>query len=307
MENYLILLVLTLLFFRNVFPKKGEIIFGSDLLQTYYYKFVYKKALLNKKLPVWNDYIYSGTPFLAHPYNGVFYPPNLLFLLPINIAYTYGYILHVFLAGSFMFMLTHSLLSSICFMFSGFIVNRIWAGHYEVLTTSIWIPLIYLLYITNHWAWCAFFLAIQFFAGHNQTSWFTVLILLCGRPQLWRSSATLTLFGLFALIQLIPTCWFIRKSTRANGLPFKYSVYGSFPPSHLLRFIYPDCFGNFLKTGDYGDPILGEVYWEHTYYIGLMPLILALSFFDYRLLYGLCILLAGELIFRTLWKKNILH
>jgi len=308
----LALFILTVIFFRNVFPHKGQIIYGFDLVQTYYQKFLYKASLLKGKLPVWNPYIYSGYPFLAHPYNGVFYPPNLLFLLPVNIAYTSGYILHVFLAGSFMYLLTHSYLSAVCFMFSGFVSNRIWAGHYEVLATSIWIPLIYLLYITNHPVWCAFFLAIQFFAGHNQTSWFTVLILIShaiyfGSPWLWRSSAILLLFGIFALAQLIPTWHFIRKSTRTKGLPFKYCVYGSYPPSHLLRFIYPDIFGNHLKTGDYGDPILGEVYWEHTYYIGLIPLILALQFFDYRLSFWLAIVLSFELIFRYLWKKNILH
>lgn len=306
---YPILALLTLLFFRNVFPKKGQIIQGEDLIQTYYQKFLYKSSLLKRKLPIHNPYIYSGYPFLAHPYNQVFYPLNLLFLiLPINIAYTWSYVLHIFLAGSFMYLLTHSLLSAICFMFSGFISNRIWAGHYEVLTTAIWIPLVF--YFRNNPLLCALVLTIQFFAGHNQTSFFTLLILLTytiytGVYRLF--GFTILYFMIFSAIQWIPTFNFMRKSTRADGMPFKYCVYGSLPPSHLIRFIFPDIFGNFLKTKNYGDPVLGEVYWEHTYYIGIIPLILALQFFDYRLSFGLSFGLLIELIFKILWKKHILH
>jgi hypothetical protein len=296
---YIILFLLTLLFCRNILPRRGKLVYGSDLAQTYYMKFLYKK------FPIWNDYIYSGYPYLAHPYNQFFYPLNLLFLLPINYAYSISYILHIFLAGSFMYLLTHSLLSSICFMFSGFISNRIWAGHYEVLATSIWIPLVFYFYITSHPVLCALTLAIQFFAGHNQTSLFTFIILLSYTiykgGSWWMLSSTILMLLGFAAIQLIPTLWFIRKSTRTTGLPFKYTIYGSLPPSHLIRFIFPNI------LGDYIERILGEVSWEHTYYIGLVPLIFVLRFFDYRLLWILIICLVSELIFKILWRKNILH
>ncbi len=315
---YIILALLTLLFFRNVFPKKGQIIQGFDLVQTYYQKFIYKNELLKGKLPINNPYIYSGYPFLAHPYNGVFYPLNLLFLvMPINKSYTWLYILHTFLAGSFMYALMSHLLnpeaalfSAICFMFSGFMSCRIWAGHYEVLATSIWIPLVFLLYITNHPILCAVVLAIQFFAGHNQTSFFTIIILLS--YSIYKGiygmfAATIPLFLLFSLPQLVPTFKFIRTSTRANGLSFKHCCYGSLPPSHLIRFLWPDIFGNFLKTKDYGDPVLGEVYWEHCYYIGIAPFIASIIWFDIRLYYIFGLFLIAELIFRILWHKNIIH
>jgi len=84
------------------------------------------------------------------------------------------------------------------------------------------------------------------------------------------------LFGVFSLIQLIPTWKFIRKSTRATGLPFKYCLYGSLNPLEILRFVFPSIFGNYLKTKNYGNAYRGEVYWEHCYYIGLIPLGLAL-------------------------------
>ncbi len=315
---YIILALLTLVFFRNVFPKKGQIIQGWDLVQTYYQKFIYKNSLLKGQLPIWNPYIYNGYPYIAHPYNQVVYPLNLIFLtMPINKAYTWSYILHTFLAGSFMYMLMNHLLnpqaalfSAICFMFSGFMSCRIWAGHYEVLCTSIWIPLVFLLYITNHPILCALALAIQFFAGHNQTSFFTFIILLsCAvyNASYARFAIIMLLFILFSLKQLLLTISFAMESTRSKGVSFKHNCYGSFPPSHLLRFLCPDVFGNFLKTKDYGDPVLGLVYWEHTYYIGFIPLMLALMWFDWKLIYWVGIFLMIESIFRCLWDRHILH
>ncbi len=285
------------------------------MVQTYYHKFLYKKMLQRGQLPVWNPYIYNGYPFLAHPYNGLFYPPNLLFVfLPINKAYTWAYVLHVFMAGSFMYLLMNylcpqaALFSAICFMFSGFVCNRIWAGHYEMLITSVWIPLVLLMYIQGHPVLCALVLTYQFFAGHNQTSLFTSLMLLL--YAIYNSNyvflaQTISLFLVFSAVQWIPTLHFLLTSTRANGIPFKYRIYGSLPPSHLIRAFLP--LYNFLETGFYGDPVLGEVAWEHTYYIGILPLILACMWFKPWIIYFIFLELVAEYTFRQLWKRHILH
>jgi hypothetical protein len=64
-----------------------------------------------------------------------------------------------------------------------------------------------------------------------------------------------------------------------------------------LRFIAPSIFGNFLKTKNYGNAYLGEVYWEHCYYIGIIPLVLALInirqdlFFGWLALFGILLAL----------------
>ncbi len=299
-------LALVLAFFKKVLFFKGDyIIQGCDLIQTYYQKLFYKESLLSHHLPLWNPYIYSGYPFLAHPYNGVFYPLNLLFLLmPINVAYSWIYALHVFLAGIFMLMLVRHLtkdwwaaaISALAFMFSGFTVSRIWAGHFELFTTSVWIPLVFLFFLKTFEKksilfafFTGFFLAIQFFAGHNQTFFFTLLILLAytlficrdGIPERIGSNLSVLLgvvliFFIFSAIQLFPTLEFTRLSTRGSGIPFFKSAYGSFPPDHLIRFLFPEFFGDILRTLYYGDPILGEVHWEFNYYIGILPLLIAL-------------------------------
>lgn len=359
----LILAVLTIIFFgKTLFFRGDYIIHGCDFVQTYYPKLFYKDSLLRFKLPLWNPYLYSGYPFLAHPYNETFYPLNLLFLImPINVGYGWILALHVFLAGIFMFLLVKylvsdnwaALVSALAFMFSGYTVNRIWAGHFELYTTSVWIPLIFLFFlrtIEKKSVLFAFFtgstLAIQFFAGHNQTLFFMLMILtvytlfICfeslldgfNRCQLsWQIYVksgmfrnfiaplflyimVLFLFVIFAAIQLFPTLEMTRLSTRASGIPFFMSAYGSFPPDHLIRFLIPNFYGNFLKTFYAGDPILGEIHWEFTYYIGIIPLGLAI----YSIYVGLnektrralflvtlfALIISGltRLIFLNLWK-----
>ncbi len=328
--SLLILLVLTLIFFRNTLFLHGNyIIQGGDLIQTYYQKLFYKESLLKGELPLWNPYIYSGYPFLAHPYNGVFYPLNLLFLLmPVNVAYSWVLALHVFLAGLFMFFLVYhlahnewaALISACAFMFSGYTSTRIWAGHFELYTTSIWIPLVFLLFLKTiqyksilYAMLTSVVLTIQFFAGHHQTFFFTISILLFytlfqilseynlssltpfrypkkeqnaiyGHKFSMQNSIRIIallvtvglFFVLFSSIQLLPSLELMGFSTRGSGVPFFKSAYGSFPPEHIIRFIIPDFFGDFLKTLYYGDPILGEVHWEFTYYIGIIPIILVL-------------------------------
>jgi hypothetical protein len=294
----LLLAALTLLFFRRTLFFGGDyIIHGCDLVYGYYFKTFYRDSLLHFRLPLWNPYIYSGYPFLAHPYNGVFYPLNLLFLIfPVNIGYSWVFALHVFLAGCFMFLLVRYLfkdnfaafLSAAAFMFSGFTATRIWAGHFELFTASIWIPLIFLLFLKalerKSWLWSIFtgaVLAIQFFAGHNQTSFFTILILLLyivffHRNGFFIFAAIMFFFAAFSAIQLFPTLELISLSTRGGAIPFFMSAYGSFPPEHVIRFLAPDIFGNILQTMYAGDPILGEIHWEFTYYIGIIPFILAI-------------------------------
>lgn len=307
-----VFVVLVIIFLRKVLFFQGNYILQSvDFIQTYYQKLFYKESLLNHRLPLWNPYIYSGYPFLAHPYNGVFYPLNLIFLImPVNVAYSWIYALHVFLGGLFMLFLVRHLVkdwwaafaSAATFMFSGFTASRIWAGHFELFTTSIWIPLIFLLFVLAlekksflYAIFTGFILAVQFFAGHNQTSFFTLIIL--GVYFLFKASlatgekkshlreffsnlfltfCALLFFVIFSAIQLFPTLEFTALSTRAGGIPFFMSAYGSFPPDHLIRFIFPEFFGNFLKTLYCGDPILGEVHWEFNYYIGIVPLVIAI-------------------------------
>jgi len=257
------------------------------------------------------------------------------------------------LSGIFMYSLVRyitkdklaAFVAAVCFMFSGYTASRIWAGHFEVYTTSIWIPLVFLLYLKAiderskfHAMLCGVFLAVEFFAGHTQTFYFTVMILgiymlytsmSCfkdipknGSAQITKNigynalllGVALLFFFLIAAVQFLPTFELIGLSTRNTGNPFFMSAYGSFAPEHLIRFILPDFFGNFLETLYAGDPIVGEIHWEINYYAGILPVFMALFVIQKKLnrwtkkilflstiLILLCALI-NRIIFLQLWK-----
>src|SRR5450830_953565 len=55
--------------------------------------------------PLWNPYLFGGMPFVAAMHGDIFYPTFLLrMILPTDVAMTWGFIIHVFLAGFFTFL-----------------------------------------------------------------------------------------------------------------------------------------------------------------------------------------------------------
>src|SRR5688500_20311518 len=55
--------------------------------------------------PLWNPYLFGGMPYVAAMHGDIFYPTFLLrMVLPTDIAMTWGFVIHVFLAGLFTFM-----------------------------------------------------------------------------------------------------------------------------------------------------------------------------------------------------------
>lgn len=61
-------------------------------------------------IPHWNPYIFCGSPFLASMQGGVFYPTHILYLIfPVVVAINLDFILQVFLAALFMYLLLRDL------------------------------------------------------------------------------------------------------------------------------------------------------------------------------------------------------
>ena len=86
----------------------------------------------NGEIPLWNPYSFSGTPHLANYQSQVFSPTNLLyFIFPFLDAWSIQILLQPILAGIFMFLYMRSLkiselgsiISSVSFMFCGFVVT----------------------------------------------------------------------------------------------------------------------------------------------------------------------------------------
>ena len=144
------------------------------------------------ELPLWNPYIFSGTPFLSNPQSAMFYPFTYLFVLfQSSFTWTLILIIDVFLMGTFTYIFARkinlskhsSIVSAVTYMFAGTVSTRIYAGHSMLIDAMVWFPLIILLYeiaITEKKAiygiYAGFALAIMFFTGHVQFVTYGVLI-----------------------------------------------------------------------------------------------------------------------------------
>jgi len=104
-------------------------------------------------LPLWDPYIFSGTPFVATFQSALLYPPNLIYaVLPLSKAISFDLAVHVLLFGLFTFAWARSrsvgpvgaAFAGAVAMFSGAYFYRVAAGHVTVIDGFAWMPLILL-------------------------------------------------------------------------------------------------------------------------------------------------------------------
>ncbi|NUO08719.1 MAG: YfhO family protein [Candidatus Brocadia sp.] len=105
----LTLFLLTLAYFYNVVIPTGYNVLSDQNTDTrhqlFYWRYFGFNTLGKGTIPLWNPYIYGGTPFIGGVQSAIFYPLNLIFLVfPIPVAINYSIILHVFLSGLFTYL-----------------------------------------------------------------------------------------------------------------------------------------------------------------------------------------------------------
>ncbi len=108
-------------------------LYFRDTLAVYYPQATYtKQALLSGELPLWENRIGFGYPYQSDPHSMVFYPLTpILLLLPFPLAYNVFTVVHVPLAGTFLFFQLRrwgisglaACLGSFSLMFCGFTVS----------------------------------------------------------------------------------------------------------------------------------------------------------------------------------------
>ena len=77
-----LLIAFVLVFFHNIlFPLKY--LFGQDFILQFYpwKKFIYDNVWSHGSLPLWNPYLFSGSPFIANIQASMFYPLGFLYYL----------------------------------------------------------------------------------------------------------------------------------------------------------------------------------------------------------------------------------
>jgi hypothetical protein len=281
----------------------GKVLFwGTPLLQFYPWRELATQILRSGHLPLWNPYLGNGTPLAANLQSAIFYPLNALYLIiPVRWAIGYTAVLHVLLAGWFMYLYGRTLglsrfasvIGGLAYALSGYMVARL-----EFLTENAAFPWIALLFCLterliqrrDRLTAVALGLAVgaQFLAGHAQTwtysMWATGLYVLVRAWQERRGQETgfLRAWTLFALavavgvgvaaVQIIPTRELTRLSQRATGLDWDFATQYSFWPWRILTLFAPDFFGNPARGDFWGY----ATYWEDAGYIGVLPLGLAL-------------------------------
>ncbi len=131
--------VVTLFLFRS-FVFSDAMLVGQDTLGLgYMAREFYANALKQGTFPLWNPIILGGTPFLESLAGGdSLYPPSVLLLLVMATYRALGWklVLHVFLAGLFMFGWTRSLgrsraaalLAGLAYLLAPFMVTLVYPG-----------------------------------------------------------------------------------------------------------------------------------------------------------------------------------
>ncbi len=296
-----ILLLLPLACFADVILSPYTFYLLDIELVQYPGKIFLTEMLKAGQLGFWNPYIFMGFPLLAEPEVGPLYPLNLFFALPIPHYYalTLFIVLHYSLAGVFTYLLARSLdisragsfISGLVFAFGGFLMAQL--TNINILTGSIWLPLIFCLFSQairrRSYAFAAgagTVLALQILPSHPQIILYILIVLglyyfysLLTLPHAEiRSVLTLSLISLttvvvgmgLAAIQLIPTYQLKELSALSESPGYDFVTAYSLPKFRLLSFLFPNFLGNPV-IGYQGEPFFEE----HHGYIGIFPLILA--------------------------------
>jgi hypothetical protein len=296
------------------------ILAGKDTLTFTYPLFHMLSTNLNAgQFPLWDRFV--SYPVHAESQGGFCYPIQIILalLLPLPFAYMVNVVVHLFLGAWFAYILAKELglspsaavLTAISFSWGGFFTARI--DTLFVLNNGIWMPLvIYFIergikkYRILDWIGAGCALGMALLAGHFQYTFMTVLFStaylvfrLWGRHEqngaLWDRLRPLAFWPLIlmlsiglAAVQLVPTAELLFASDRSSLTYDLFSGYSLFP-LQLLGLVCPFLFGitmpsNFAlpfldSAGDYWG--FGS-FWESSGYVGLLPLVLAISFLRFR-------------------------
>jgi hypothetical protein len=255
--------------------------------------------------PLWNPYLFGGMPYFAAMHGDIFYPTFLLrMVMPTDVAMTWGFIIHIFLAGLFTFGFLRalgysfygSLVGGIAYMMSGQIASYVSPGHDGKLFVSALFPLaLWIMYRGirggRAWSWGAFALVIGLcvLSPHPQLLQYTLLV--CGAYALFLAFSTLdgvslpralaikrlaaalaaVIVGMaIGAVQYLPVREYVSWSPRAGGLAdYLTATSYAWNPEELLNVYLPQFSG------------MLENYWGrngihlHSDYVGAVVLFLA--------------------------------
>jgi len=283
---------------------------ASDILNfNYPLKEFLSQSLKNNQLPFWSRELATGFPVYAEGQIGTFYIFNLILFkfLPTIWAYNLNFVISYLLAFVFTYLFAQqiklskagSFLAALVFTFSGFISVHL--HHFNLVQAACLLPLIFYLVEKNFQKpkiITALLLSIalgqQFFSGDSRIVFITLVGLAVyflwflffqkeKRGSLQKviillSFSFILFLGLIA-VQFLPSWEYKALTPRGKG-SFQNAVSFPYPLIHLKTLIKPYLLGD-PRIGTY--KALADdwgIFWENTFYVGILPLILMLlSFF----------------------------
>ncbi len=255
--------------------------------------------------PLWNPYLFGGMPYIAAMHGDIFYPTFLLrMVLPTDVAMTWGFIIHLFLAGIFTFSFLRaighsfpgSLAGGLAYMMSGQIASYVSPGHDGKLFVSALLPLaLWMIYRgirggrASSWGALALIVGLAVLSPHPQLLQY--MLLACGAYALFLAFANVdggrlarglavkrlgtalgsVLVGLaIGAVQYLPVREYVAWSPRAGGIAdYQTATSYAWPPEELFNTYLPQFSG------------MLDAYWGrngihfHSDYVGVVVLVLA--------------------------------
>ncbi len=238
-------------------------------------------------------------PLFASAQGGLLFPPNWFYLLfepraATNLMVVTSYMIAAL--GAYLYArragasVAGSVVTSLAWQWGGFLIGQI--GHINIVQTGACLPWVLWALdgygVTGERKWgvlLAVFVALQTFAGHQQTLAYSLLLAAAyavagaysvreSRARYLWSLALLAAGVLLAAVQILPTFELLRNSLRADS---SYDFFTSFslPPRMLETFLAPYVAGG----GDgrlFRAPYVGPPYYgEMVGYVGALGLMLA--------------------------------
>lgn len=262
----------------------------NDLLSDLYLEnYAWKRFILNsirgRALPLWNPYIFTGMPFLATGQHSAMYPFSILFyVLPLSAAFGWFAALHMFLAGTTMYILARTFrlarlgatVAGVGFMLSGFMVTR--QVFPMIIAAAVWLPLLLAVIekLANmaeegHTSLVGYLpyalvgsvaIGLVFLAGHPEMYYYVALV--CGLFAVYRlirvllTTKQLGSGGRVALIlasmvvlgaglgfaQWGPLLELVQQNFREGSTTFEEVLGWAWPWRRVFSMFVPDFFGN---------------------------------------------------------------
>jgi hypothetical protein len=255
--------------------------------------------------PQWNPFLTGGLPYVAAMHGDIFYPTFLLrMVLPTDAAMTWGFAIHLFLAGLFTFGFLRAygigffgaLIGGLAYMLSGPIAAYASPGHDGKLFVSALLPLTLWFLVRGvrdgrRWGWGALAITIGLavLSPHPQllqyllltSGAFALYLALSDAPdgtrlprdvafkRLGLALGAVILGGIIGAIQYLPVREYIPWSPRAGGKGWADAISYAMPPEELFNTIVPQFSG--ILDRYWGR---NQLHW-HSEYPGIVVLILA--------------------------------